>query len=65
MAVLDSPWAVLEDCQGIKAGRGGNDDVDVAKLEKSTKRLFGPFCGTSPGIRVEDLGLAIAVLGRS
>ena len=63
MAVLDSPWAVLEDCQRNKVGGKKMLMLGCCKVEKSTKRHFGPFSGTSWD-QEEDLGLAIAVLGR-
>ena len=51
LAVLDSPWAVLEDCQRNEASKINDDVTMLQSLNKSNKRHFGPFCGTSPGIR--------------
>ena len=65
MAVLDSPWAVLKDCQRNKPGWETMMMLRLCKVEKSTKTLFWTVLRDLSWDQREDLGLVIAVLDRS
>ena len=63
MAVLDSPWTVLEDCQRNKAEKI-NDDVTMLQTGKIGQTPFSTVLRDLSWDQGEDLGLAITVLDR-